>query len=74
MTTRHIRLHTAAPMPPFNSGCNKLALHKILLAGAFVRANIYNYKLYLLHSHARNSLINYKKKYYNNYLLISTMI
>ena len=29
---------------------------KITLGGAVVRANIY--KLYLLHSHARNSLIN----------------
>ena len=34
----------------------KPALHQISLGGAVVRANIY--KLYLLHSHARNSLIN----------------
>jgi len=33
----------------------KVALHKIPLGGAFVHANIY--KLYLLYSHARNSLI-----------------
>ena len=32
-----------------------LALHKLSLDGAFVRANIY--KFYLLHSHARNNLI-----------------
>ena len=34
------------------------------LDGTFVCANIY--KLYLLHSHVRNSLINYKL-YSNNY-------
>jgi len=34
----------------------KLALHEITLGGAVVRAKIYH--LYLLHSHARNSLIN----------------
>ena len=36
----------------------KLALRKITLDGAFERANIY--KLYLLHSRARTSLITYK--------------
>ena len=36
----------------------KLALHKMRFDGAFLRKNIY--KLYLLLSHARNSLITYK--------------
>ena len=34
----------------------KLALHKMPLDGTFVHANIY--KLYVLHSHAQNSLNN----------------
>ncbi len=45
-------------------------LYKIPLGGTFVRAN--RYKRYLLHSHARNSLINYISNiiiinYYNHY-------
>ena len=40
----------------FGDSSMPLALHKIPLGGSLVRANIY--KLYLLHSHARNSFIN----------------
>ena len=43
----------------------KVALHKIPLGGAFVRANIY--KLYILHSHAQDVsnviIINYYHHY-----------
>ena len=57
-TNKHISKATSSAALWYLKIVYKLALHKMLLDGTFVHANIY--KLYLLHSHARNSLITYK--------------
>ena len=56
--TRRSRRQILRPLRGTVKSLYRLALHKIPLDGTFVRANIY--KRYLLHSHARNSLITYK--------------